>query len=219
MAETRTLPVTIDVISDAVCPWCFIGKRKLDAALDLLGDIPVTVTWRPYQLDPTIPQGGISRQEYMSRKFGPERIAEIHARLEGVGADVGIPFAFEKITRSPNTLDAHRVIRWLLPTGNQTQAVDRLFNLYFVEGQDIGDRDLLAKLAGEMGLDEADVRRRLDTDDDKDAVTEEIGMAQRIGVNGVPFYIFANKLAVSGAQPPDVLAGAIRQAAGLPAQS
>jgi predicted DsbA family dithiol-disulfide isomerase len=212
MASVQDSPVTIDVVSDAVCPWCFIGKRKLDEALKLIEDLPVQVSWRPYQLDATIPQEGISRQEYMARKFGPERIAEIHARIEGVGAEVGIPFAFDKITRSPNTLDAHRLIRWSQSSGRQSELVDRLFTLYFVEGKDIGDRDVLASLAAEFGLDSADVRRRLDTDIDKQDVTEEIATAQRIGVNGVPFYIFANRLAVSGAQSPEVLAGAIRQA-------
>jgi predicted DsbA family dithiol-disulfide isomerase len=212
MASVQDSPVTIDVVSDAVCPWCFIGKRKLDEALKLIEDLPVQVSWRPYQLDATIPQEGISRQDYMARKFGPERIAEIHARIEGVGAEVGIPFAFDKITRSPNTLDAHRLIRWSQSSGRQSELVDRLFTLYFVEGKDIGDRDVLASLAAEFGLDSADVRRRLDTDIDKQDVTEEIATAQRIGVNGVPFYIFANRLAVSGAQSPEVLAGAIRQA-------
>ena len=212
MASPQDTPVTIDVVSDAVCPWCFIGKRKLDEALKLIEDLPVEINWRPYQLDATIPPGGISRQDYMARKFGPERIADIHARIEGVGAEVGIPFAFDKITRSPNTLDAHRLIRWSQSSGRQSELVDRLFTLYFIEGKDIGDKDVLASLAAEFGLDSADVRRRLDTDIDKQDVTEEIATAQRIGVNGVPFYIFANRLAVSGAQSPEVLAGAIRQA-------
>jgi predicted DsbA family dithiol-disulfide isomerase len=212
MASPQDTPVTIDVVSDAVCPWCFIGKRKLDEALKLIEDLPVQVSWRPYQLDATIPQEGISRQDYMARKFGPERIAEIHTRIEGAGAEVGIPFAFDKITRSPNTLDAHRLIRWSQMSGRQSELVDRLFTLYFIEGKDIGDKDVLTSLAAEFGLDSAEVRRRLETAVDKQDVSEEIATAQRIGVNGVPFYIFANRLAVSGAQSPEVLAGAIRQA-------
>jgi predicted DsbA family dithiol-disulfide isomerase len=149
----------------------------------------------------------------MTKKFGPEKIAQIHERLEGVGTDVGIHFNFDKITRSPNTLDAHRLIRWSQASGRQNDVVDRLFNLYFVEGADIGDRDLLAKIAEEHGMDAEAILRGLNSDTDKQAVLDEIATAQRLGVNGVPFFIFANKLAVSGAQPPEVLVTAIRQAA------
>ena len=212
MSETAAQPISIDVVSDAVCPWCFVGKRKLDVALKII-ELPVEVNWRPYQLDPTIPLGGISRLEYMSKKFGPEKIAQIHERLEGVGAEVGIHFNFDKIQRSPNTLDAHRLIRWSQSSGRQTDVVDRLFNLYFVEGEDIGDRDLLAKVAGEHGMDADGVLRGLNSDTDKQSVIDEIATAQRIGVSGVPFFIFANKLAVSGAQPPEVLVSAVQQAA------
>ena len=205
--------VSIDVVSDAVCPWCFIGKRKLDAALAMIDDLSFEVNWRPFQLDPTIPPGGISRREYMSRKFGPERIAEIHARLETVGRDAGIAFAFDKIERSPNTLDAHRLIRWAQASKSQGAVVERLFSLYFTQGGDIGDRDLLAQVAGENGLDAKEIRSRLDTTQDAAAVQEEIATAVRIGVNGVPFFILAGRFGVSGAQPAEVLANAIRKAA------
>jgi predicted DsbA family dithiol-disulfide isomerase len=212
MIEAVPESINIDVISDAVCPWCFIGKRRLEAALQLI-DRPITIAWRPYQLDPTIPVGGIAREDYMARKFGPEKIGQIHDRLVSVGAEVGIPFAFDKITRSPNTLDAHRLIRWSQSSGRQTDVVERLFNLYFVEGQDIGDRDVLAQVARDHGLDEDGVLRGLNSDTDKQAVIDEIATAQRIGVTGVPFFIFANKLAVSGAQAPEVIAAAVEQAA------
>ena len=208
--------VSIDVVSDAVCPWCFIGKRKLDAALAMIDDLSFEVNWRPFQLDPTIPPGGISRREYMSRKFGPERIAEIHARLETVGRDAGIAFAFDKIERSPNTLDAHRLIRWAQASKSQGAVVERLFSLYFTQGGDIGDRDLLAQVAGENGLDAKEIRSRLDTTQDAAAVQEEIATAVRIGVNGVPFFILAGRFGVSGAQPAEVLANAIRKAAAEP---
>ena len=208
--------VSIDVVSDAVCPWCFIGKRKLDAALAMIDDLSFEVNWRPFQLDPTIPPGGISRREYMSRKFGPERIAEIHARLETVGRDAGIAFAFDKIERSPNTLDAHRLIRWAQASKSQGAVVERLFSLYFTQGGDIGDRDLLAQVAGENGLDAKEIRSRLDTTQDAAAVQEEIATAVRIGVNGVPFFILAGRFGVSGAQPAVVLANAIRKAAAEP---
>ncbi len=210
--DEAQVPLTIDVVSDAVCPWCFVGKRRLEAALASLPDTPVEIRWRPFQLDATIPQGGISRADYLSRKFGPERAAEIYGRLNGVGEEAGIPFAFDKIERSPNTLDAHRVIRWAQPTGRQTEIVERLFNAYFIEGGDIGDRDLLARIAGECGLDAKIIRARLDTDADLDEVKEEIAVAQRIGVTGVPFFILGGKYAVAGAQPPEALASAIEKA-------
>jgi predicted DsbA family dithiol-disulfide isomerase len=211
--------ISIDVVSDAVCPWCFVGKRKLDAALAMIDDLTIEVNWRPFQLDPTIPQGGISRQEYMARKFGPERIAEIHTRLEGVGREAGIDFAFDKITRSPNTLDAHRLIRWAQASKSQSAVVERLFSLYFTQGGDIGDRDVLAGVAGENGLDAKEIRARLETTQDAAAVQEEISTAVRIGVSGVPFYILAGRFGVSGAQPAEVLADAIRKAAAEPQQA
>ena len=216
MSEKTRGNITIDVVSDSVCPWCFVGKRKLDAALALIEELDVNVNWRPFQLDPTIPAGGISRKEYMSKKFGPEKIATIHDRLEGVGAEAGIAFAFDKITRSPNTLDAHRVIRWAQPSGKQSAIVERLFSLYFIEGGDIGDRDLLARVAAEAGLNEKEVRARLDTDADVVSVQEEIATAVRMGVSGVPFFILAGRYGVSGAQPAEILADAIRKAAAEP---
>ena len=185
----------------------------------MIDDLSFEVNWRPFQLDPTIPPGGISRREYMSRKFGPERIAEIHARLETVGRDAGIAFAFDKIERSPNTLDAHRLIRWAQASKSQGAVVERLFSLYFTQGGDIGDRDLLAQVAGENGLDAKEIRSRLDTTQDAAAVQEEIATAVRIGVNGVPFFILAGRFGVSGAQPAEVRANAIRKAAAEPQQA
>jgi len=219
MSDDHRASITVDVVSDVVCPWCFVGKRKLEQALALVPELKVELNWRPFQLDPTIPQGGVSRREYMEKKFGPEKIAAIHDRLKGVGAEAGIPFALEKIERSPNTLDAHRVIRWAQPKGTQTALVDRLFTLYFIEGADIGDRDLLAKLAGEHGLDAKAIRAALDTNQDAVAVQQEIASAVRLGVSGVPFFILAGRFGVSGAQPPEVLADAIRKAAAEPMQA
>ncbi len=219
MSEDMRAKVTIDVVSDVVCPWCFVGKRKLDAALSLVSELEVEVNWRPFQLDPTIPQGGISRRDYMAKKFGPEKIAAIHERLEGVGAEAGVAFAFDKIERSPNTLDAHRVIRWAQAHGAQSALVDRLFTLYFMEGADIGDRDLLARLAGEHGMDAATIRAALDTNQDAVAVQQEIASAVRMGVSGVPFFILDGRFGVSGAQPPEILADAIRKAAAEPMQA
>jgi predicted DsbA family dithiol-disulfide isomerase len=202
----------IDVISDVVCPWCYLGKRKLDAAMKQVEAFTYDVRWRPFQLDPTIPPEGIARSEYMSRKFGPEKIAAIHARLEEAGQEEGLAFAFDKITRSPNTLDAHRLIRWAQPIGKQSDIVERLFNLYFVEGQDIGDRNVLIDVARQAGLDVDLITRLFVEGVDIVPVQEEMSTAARMGISGVPFFIFGGKYAVSGAQPVDALVGVIWKA-------
>jgi predicted DsbA family dithiol-disulfide isomerase len=209
--------VIIEVVSDAVCPWCFVGKRRLEAALARDGAADVSVRWRPYQLDPTIPAGGLPRREYMRAKFRDDaRLAEAHARLAALGAEVGIKFDFEAISRAPNTLDAHRVIRWASGTsaGARDRVVERLFSDYFERGRDIGDPDVLVEAAEASGMDGAIVRSLLATPDDVAEVRAEIEQAQRIGVSGVPFFIFASKFAVSGAQSVDVLARALAQARG-----
>ena len=210
-ANNRKL--TIDIVSDVVCPWCFIGKRRLESALAMAPDLDVDLRWRPFQLDSTIPPGGISRQEYVDRKFGPERAAGIYDRVRAVGEDVGIPFAFEKITRSPNTLDAHRLLRWALDAGCQELLKERLLQLYFIEGADVGDHDVLANAAAACGMDREETLKRLESDEDIESVREEIDRIHKLGVNGVPFFIFGGKYALSGAQPPEALVQAMRQAA------
>ena len=202
----------IDVISDVVCPWCYLGKRKLDAAIKQVEAFSYDVRWRPFQLDPTIPPEGIARSEYMSRKFGAEKIAAIHARLEEAGQEEGLSFAFDKITRSPNTLDAHRLIRWAQPSGKQSDIVERLFKLYFVEGQDIGDRNVLIDVARQAELDVDLITRLFAEGVDIVPVQEEMSTAARMGISGVPFFIFGGKYAVSGAQPVDALVGVIWKA-------
>jgi predicted DsbA family dithiol-disulfide isomerase len=204
--------LTIDIVSDVVCPWCYLGEKRLEA---VLADEPrpVAVRWRPYQLDPTIPEGGLDRAEYMAKKFGKSgRLQAVHDNLVRLGAEVGLPFAFDKIKRAPNTLDAHRVIRWASSAGVQGKVVDRLFKAYFVEGRDIGDRGVLIDIAGECGLDPKLVEELLAEGADVDVVREEIAQAQAIGVSGVPFFIFAGRLGVPGAQDPSVLRQAIAQA-------
>ena len=203
--------LTIDVVSDVVCPWCYLGEKRLERAL-AAETAPVEVRWRPFQLDPTIPPGGLDRAAYMERKFGKSgRLQAAHDRLTQLGAEVGIPFAFDRIKRAPNTLDAHRLVRWAASAGKQAEVVDRLFRAYFTEGQDIGDPAVLTVIARECGLDPDVVATLLGRDDDKDAVRREIGEAQAIGVSGVPFFIFAGRLAVSGAQDVEVLRDAMAQ--------
>lgn len=208
MTEPQRRSIAIDVVSDAVCPWCCIGKRNLEAALADLPELDVEVRWRPYQLDATIPPEGIDRKAYLQRKFGA-RVDEIYNRVKEAGATAGIPFAFEDIERSPNTLDAHRLIRWAASAGAQDAIVERLFRDFFIEGKDIGDREVLLAAARDCGLDPAIVADLLAGEADKESVREEIASAQHIGVTGVPFFILDGKFALPGAQPPDVLKRAI----------
>lgn len=203
--------IQIDIVSDAVCPWCYIGKRNIEAALADLPDVDAQIQWRPYQLDATIPPEGVDRRTYMERKFGG-RIGEIHTRISQAGAAAGIPFAFEQIERSPNTLDAHRLIRWSWSAGCQDAVVENLFRAFFVEGKDIGDRAVLLDVARASGMDETIVAGLLDSDSDVDEIRKEIIQAQDIGVTGVPFFIINGQFGLPGAQPPDVLKRAIGRA-------
>ena len=215
----ETEPLTIDIVSDVVCPWCYLGEKRLQQALAEEAG-PVVVRWRPYQLDPTIPAGGLDRVEYMEKKFGKSgRLQSVHENLTRLGAEVGLPFAFDKITRSPNTLDAHRLIRWAASAGVQSRAVDRLFEAYFVEGRDIGDRVVLTEIAAECGLDADLVERLLAEGADSEVVRQEVEQAQAMGVSGVPFFIFAGRLGVPGAQEPSVLRQAMAEARQAMAES
>jgi len=209
---TDAAELTIDVVSDVVCPWCYLGEKRLAAALADEPE-PVVVRWRPYQLDPTIPEGGLDRKAYMEKKFGRDgRLKAVHDQLARLGAEVGLDFAFDRISRAPNTLDAHRLIRWAASTGRQGEVVDRLFRAYFVEGRDIGDRAALLDVAAESGLDAALVARLFKEGADVEAVKSEIAQAQAMGVTGVPFFVFAGRLGVPGAQDVAVLRRALAQA-------
>jgi predicted DsbA family dithiol-disulfide isomerase len=212
-------PLTIDIVSDVVCPWCYLGEKRLEQALAEEAG-PIVVRWRPYQLDPTIPEGGLDRAEYMAKKFGKSgRLQSVHDNLTRLGAEVGLPFAFDKITRSPNTLDAHRLIRWATSAGVQSRVVDRLFEAYFVEGRDIGDRVVLTEIAAECGLDADLVERLLAEGADSEVVRQEVEQAQAMGVSGVPFFIFAGRLGVPGAQEPSALRQAMAEARQAMAES
>jgi predicted DsbA family dithiol-disulfide isomerase len=219
MAERQTL--TIDVVSDVVCPWCYLGQKRLDNAMAAAADVDIAVTWRPFQLDPTIPPEGMDRKAYMRAKFGDEaRLRDAHARLEALGAAEGIDYAFDAIKVSPNTLDAHRVIRWAGANSPEAQnkLVRRLFKLYFEEGADIGDRAVLARAAGDAGMDAAVVETLLASDADRDAVANEAATASRMGVTGVPCFLFEGKYAVMGAQDVSTLTDAIKQIAAAKAR-
>lgn len=206
-------PLSVDVISDVVCPWCFVGKRRLEQAI-ALSEVPVTVRWRPFQLDSTIPPEGMDRKVYMERKFGAgDRIRKAHEHLTQIGAEVGIPFDFERIKISPNTLDAHRLIRWAADAKVQEAIVEALFRAYFIEGRNIGDREVLADVAGSTGMDRKRIAERLASDDDRAEVQADIVGAQRIGVTGVPTFIIENRYGLVGAQPPEELMRAFTEVA------
>lgn len=199
-------PMQIDVISDTVCPWCYIGKRRLERALSLRPQIEFDVRWRPFQLDPSTPLEGIDRKTYIERKFGSsEKIKPIHTALLKAGEDEGIAFAFEKITRTPNTLNSHRVIRWAHSLGVQDVLVEQLFRSYFLEGADIGQIKVLAAIADGVGLDGELVEELLESDADREAVEREDTMARKIGINGVPTFLIGGKVLVNGAQDAEHL--------------
>jgi predicted DsbA family dithiol-disulfide isomerase len=210
----------IDVISDTVCPWCFIGKRRLMRAMAMRPAITFDVRWRPYRLDPTIPKGGTDRQAYMRAKFGddPMKIVEMHKLIASEGAKDGIEFDFAAIRRRPDTLDSHRLIRWAEATGVQDDVVERLFIAYFENGEDIGDIRVLADIADLCGMDGVEVAQMLESDTDTALVEREDQIAHEMGVTGVPAMIFGNKLAVSGAREPELLAMVIDRVAASQAE-
>lgn len=206
-------PIMIDVISDVMCPWCYIGKRRLERALSDVGDLPVIVRWHPFQLDATLPKSGKDRQLYLAEKFGGEAAAaEVYRQIAEAGSEEGIPFAFERIDVSPNTLDAHRLIRWAAVEDCQDAVVEGLFKAYFLDGRHIGDDDTLIDIAETTGLDGEVVRQLLPTDSERQLIEKEIAAAQEMGVTGVPAMLIDQKYAVMGAQQPDTILKAIERA-------
>ena len=208
--------ISIDVYSDVVCPWCYIGKRKLEQALVSLREQNVTVTpnWRAFQLNPDMPSAGMARKDYVESKFGgPERAKEIYARVAGVGNEVGIPFQFDKIERQPNTINAHRLIAYAGVQGKQDAVSEALFRAFFLELRDISDVTSLSDIAASAGLNRETVYAYLSSDQGSAAAQQEDAVARQLGITGVPFFVFGGKYAVSGAQNPDVLVQAYEQAA------
>jgi len=203
----------IDVVSDVVCPWCYLGKHRLEAALALRPDIKAEVRWKPYFLDPRVPREGMARVDYLSRKFGSdERIRPAHERLSKLGKEEGIEFHFEKIARQPNTLDAHRVIAWAGAKGKASPVVERIFASFFSEGVDLTNTETLVEAAAAGGLDADKMRQDLASERDVTAIQTAANSAAEAGITGVPFFIFNNRFAVAGAQTPDMIAAAMDQA-------
>lgn len=206
--------LSVDVTSDVICPWCFIGKRRLEKAIAAHGG-PVNVRWHPFQLNPSMPEEGISRREYRIKKFGSwERSMELDARVIAVGKDEGLDFAFDRIEQTPNTLDAHRLI-WLADKERvQNAVVDALFQAYFTEGRDISNRQTLIDVVAEAGLDRLRAEAMLNSNDGLHAMKEAVEQARRFRVDGVPFFIVNNKITLSSAQPQGGFLAAFTQTAG-----
>ena len=206
----------IDIVSDTVCPWCFIGKRRIARAIAMRPDMTFDVHWRPYRLDPTIPPEGVDRRAYLKAKFGDSpRSAQMGEILRNEGLGEGIDFHFDKIERSPNTLDSHRVIRWAASAGVQDALVERMFDAYFVQGRNIGDRAVLAEIAAGAGMDSGLVAELLDKGADREIVEKEDLLAHEMGISGVPTFIFENRYMISGAREPEVLVRIIDKAVEL----
>lgn len=204
----------IDIISDTICPWCFIGKRRLARALKQRPEPQVEITWRPFQLNPDMPREGMDRQSYLTAKFGSEaNSAEIYARVAEAGRGEGIAFNFAGIPRTPNTLDSHRLIRWAGESGAQDRVVELLFRRYFLDAEDIGDSRVLTAVAAEAGMDGAWVAEALAGDNDLDIVRAEDRYARQLGVSGVPCFVLERKYAISGAQEPAAFLQAFEQIA------
>jgi len=208
--------LTIDVVSDVVCPWCYIGKRRLEGALALYarahpGAPPPAVTWRPFQLNPDMPDEGMPRVEYVQRKFGA-RGGAVYDRVAAVGREVGIAFAFDRIARQPNTLAAHSLIALAERRGRQDAVVEALFKAYFIDGLDMTARENLVAAATGAGLDRTEVEAWLDEPRARDAAAEQDARARESGIEGVPFFVFNGTLAVSGAHPAETLFEAMEQA-------
>ncbi len=215
--------VTIDIVSDVVCPWCYLGKARLELAIaEVQDELGVDVSWHPYRLNPDIPPEGVDQKAYLEEKLGgAEAVARGHEMLTKLGQEVGIRYDFDAIKVGPNTLDAHRLLHWASIEGREVQdrVATALFKANFEEGRNVGDHTVLAEIAESCGMDRKVVENLLKSDADIDTILGEIDAAQKMGVNGVPFFIIDGQYAISGAQTPDVLAGALRDVAKLKAEA
>lgn len=205
-AGSGTRPVvSLDIISDLACPWCYVGKGLLDRALVARPGNPFRIEWHPFQLNPDLPPEGTGRAAYLAAKFGgPDAVQRLHAPLVARAAEAGLPLDLDAIERTPNTLDAHRLVHWAGLEGIdglQSEMVDRLMRAYWSEGRDIGDPATLARIAAEAGMDSAAVGRLLASDADRDAVKARADHARARGVSGVPSFILADSYVLQGAQP------------------
>jgi predicted DsbA family dithiol-disulfide isomerase len=202
----------IDIYSDIVCPWCYVGKRRIERALTSFGR-DVHVTWRPFQLNPTMPLGGMDRTTYLKAKFGSlEAFGRMEEQLLAAGKGERIPFVFEKIQRTPNTFMAHRLVWYAAQQEKQDEAVEALFRAYFLEGKDIGDVKTLVHVSAEAGLGRRETEEFLASEKGAVEVKDEEAAGHRLGIRGVPYFVLNGSISISGAQPPDIFASALQQA-------
>jgi predicted DsbA family dithiol-disulfide isomerase len=216
--------IYVDIVSDTICPWCYIGKRRFERALDLSGRNDIAISWRPFQLNPDMPPEGMTRDDYVRAKFGGgDRPRQIYQAIAESGREAGIEFQFAKIKRTPNTVLSHRLVYWSAKQERQDEVVASLFKAYFEDGLDLGDLDILVECASRADLDRDDARKFLQSDEGRQEVVASDVYARRLGINGVPCFIVNRKYAVSGAQPPaafvEVFNLAERDAATSTAQS
>ncbi|WP_269582126.1 DsbA family oxidoreductase [Roseibium sp. Sym1] len=210
---TEAAPITVDVVSDVMCPWCYIGKRRLEAALRKVPQLNVLVRWHPFQLDATLPAAGKDRQQYLSDKFGGlERAGAVYSQIRAAGKEEGIDFAFEDIKLSPNTLDCHRLILWSRDDDLQDEVVERLFKAYFLDGEDLTKSSTLVRISKEAGMQYDLVEQLLETETDLDKVVAQIRNAQESGITGVPCFIIDGRFVLAGAEKAETLAAALLHA-------
>jgi len=198
-------PIKLDIMSDPICPWCYIGKTLLERALEQEGDHPFLIEWHPFQLNPDMPAGGMDRAEYLETKFGgQENAVKVYSEIVAHAEKANITLNVGDIKRTPNTLDAHRLINWAKVEGKQNAIINGLFQAYFVDGRDIGDHEVLADLADTVGMDAAMVQRLLKSDADVEEIKQRDAAAREMGVNSVPTFIVGGRHAVPGAQQPEL---------------
>ena len=202
--------IKLDILSDPICPWCYIGKANLDRALEAHPDHPFQIEWHPFQLNPDMPEGGMDRREYLETKFGgKDQAVQVYSRIADAAEAAGLDIDFGAIARTPNTINAHRLIHWAGLEGRQTPVVAALFRAYFKDGRDIGDVDVLADIADSVGLDAAMIRKLMAGDSDLEDIRKRDAWAREKGVTGVPTFIVGQQHAVPGAQPPELWARVI----------
>lgn len=205
-ATAYAMGMQIDIVSDTICPWCFIGKRRLEAALAQRPDLDPTITWHPFQLNPNTPVEGLSREEYMRQKFGGKDYPKgFGDSIRAAGATVDIDFGFERMARVPNTVRSHQLILWADEADKQDALVEALFRIYFLEARDIGDPEILIEAAAEVGMDADTVRSKFDRGDDDAIVRSRDEHVRGLGISGVPTFIINQKYALQGAQEPPAI--------------
>lgn len=198
--------LAIEIVHDLVCPWCYLGVRRLFRTLRRRPDLLFDLTWRPFLLNPDMPRAGMSRTDYVVRKFGGEdRARRLYASITEIGRVEGVPFRFERIRRTPNSVNAHRLVRWAARCGRADETVEALFAAHFSDGRDIGDPTVLAMIGASCGLDAVALREFLHSEDEVEAIHGDNLRAHRLGINGVPCFVVSGRHAIAGAQEPEVI--------------